>query len=499
MSAALDTGAPTAVPPSPTADTRHAHLWFWGPFLLGAVLRLLAAVLSSPTPGDDAGRLMTAGRWALAPHWFGLSGIWSPLHTYLLGGLILLGGSPIFWAKLVGWVTTTAALPLFFVCVRDLYGSTRQAGLATLLLAVYYVHVWLAGTAFAEGPYTVCLLAGLWGAIRATRGESTHRARDAWIGGLCFAVAILLRHEAKVVWLVVVPWLYFRAGRGAMLRFAIPSGIAFAWQMLEPSIRGTSFMSDVDLVTRWKVAEVAMRGSKLAALSRWIVMPGGSPSFVVLLLGVAGLWLARRRRLRSDLFALMFLAQVGVFLALSIYPGWQPYLRYMFLYFLCLLPHAAQALDRLRVRWTWAVPALVAAVVLVQAVAWTKGRNPGRTLGWLPVFREAPEQPVLDRWVARNTADSLVFCLPGYPQTWDVTIALLRSDRCDLLPRFQELSYDELGKLKGNQALDLAEYNVLLLDPKAPRFQAVWGRISARARVEERTPRLWIVRVPPAR
>src|SRR5689334_15222653 len=85
---------------------RAFHLW--APLAIGATLRLLAAVVSDPTPGDDAGRLAAACRWAEHPQWLGLSGVWSPLHAYLLGGLIRLFGSPIFAARALGFVSTTA-------------------------------------------------------------------------------------------------------------------------------------------------------------------------------------------------------------------------------------------------------------------------------------------------------------------------------------------------------------------------------------------------------
>src|SRR5439155_17678485 len=131
----------------------------------------------------------------------------SPLHTYMLGALIHATGHPLFWAKVVGWLSTTAAIPLFYVCVRDLYGSVRRAGLAALLLSLYYVHIWIAGTAYTEGPYTAFLLGALWGVIRITRPGVRHAHRIALLAGLSMTVAILLRHEAKVVWLVTVPWL----------------------------------------------------------------------------------------------------------------------------------------------------------------------------------------------------------------------------------------------------------------------------------------------------
>ncbi len=480
--------------PSP----HEQRLWLVGTLLLGGGLRLLAALISSPTPGDDVGRLIVAARWAEDPRWFGLSGAWAPLHTYVLGGLIRAFGHPFLWAVVLGWASTTIALPLFYLAVRDLSGSVRRAGFATLLLAIYYVHIWMAGTAYVEGPYTAFLFAALWGVARASRPGARSAGRDALLAGLAMAVALLLRHEAKVVWLVVVAWLAVRAGRGPTLRFAIPSGLAFAWQLLEPSLRGASFLADAEIVARWKAIEVTLRGSSLEGLRRWIVMPAGSPSAVVVLLGLIGLW-SLRRELKRDLFGLLFLAQAAVFLALTIYPGWVPYLRYLFLYFVCLLPHAAWTLEQIAVRRArWAV-ALVLLAVLIQGGAWSTGRNPGRSWGWLPVYRAAPEQAVLDRWVAGHPGIRHAFVVAGYPQSWDIPLSLLRAGRSAEQERYRELSYDEIAALGRGGRLDLGGAEALIMDPTAPDAARALAAAPSPPAFDVRMPRLAIGRLPPPR
>lgn len=488
-------GAPGASSP---ATPHEQRLWLLGTLVLGAGLRLLAALISSPTPGDDVGRLIVAARWAGEPRWFGLSGAWAPLHTYVLGSLIRIFGHPFLWAGVLGWTSTTIALPLFYLAVRDLYGNVRRAGLATLLLAIYYVHVWMAGTAYVEGPYTAFLFAALWGMIRAARPGARSAGRDALLAGLAMVVALLLRHEAKVVWLVAVTWLAARAGRGPTLRFAVPSGLAFAWQLIEPSLRGSSFLADAETVARWKAIEVTLRGSSLEGLRRWIVMPAGSPSGVVVVLGLIGLW-SLRKELTRDLFGLLFLAQAAVFLALTIYPGWVPYLRYLFLYFVCLLPHAAWSLERIAARRARWAAALVVLALLIQGAAWSRGRNPGRTLGWLPVYRAAPEQAVLDRWVAGHPEIRHGFVVAGYPQAWDVPLSLLRAGRSGEQERYRELSYDEIAALGRGGRLDLGGAQALILDPTAPDAARALAAAPSPPAFEIRTPRLVIGRLPAPR
>jgi len=480
--------------PAPAPADAGGLRWLWPGLVLGAALRLLAALVSVPTPGDDVTRLVDACAWSQHPRWLGLFGVWPPLPTYLLGSLMRLGGDPHVWARVLGWVTTTAALPLFFIGVRDLYGDARRAGLATLLLALYYVHIWMAGTAYSEAPYTCVLFASLLCAIRAVREPGAPRTGLLFAGGLGLALAMLFRHEARLVGLIVVIWLVREAGLRAALRYAIPSLVLLAWDLVDPSRRGAGFAEDARVVAGLKLAEVTLHGSRWESLRRWLIMPAGSPSAIVMLLGLAGLWMSRRAW-RRDLWAWLFAVQTAVFLALTLYPGWQPYLRYLFLYIVCLLPHAALALAAVSRRSRWTAVALVLMSIGFQAIAWSRGRNGDRPLGWLPVYRAAAQQAVLDGWVGRHAGSDRVLALEGYPQAWDVYDSVVRIGRCDLLPRFRSVPYDERLKLVRGGRLDVAGFDVVLLNPSSEEFRPAWESLPLARRVEYRDERLLIVRL----
>ena len=482
--------------PAPAVADIGGLRWLWPGLVLGAALRLLAALVSAPTPGDDVTRLVEACVWSGHPRWLGLFGVWPPLPTYLLGSLMRIGGDPHVWAGVLGWLTTTAALPLFFLGVRDLYGDARRAGLATLLLALYYVHIWMAGTAYSEAPYTCVLFAGLLCVIRAVRGPGAARTGLLLAGGLGLALAMLFRHEARLVGLVVLVWIAREVGLGAALRYAIPSLVLLAWDLVAPFRPGAGFAEDARVVAGLKLAEVALHGSRWEALRRWLIMPAGSPSAIVMLLGLAGLWMSRRAW-RRDLWAWLFAVQTAVFLALTVYPGWQPYLRYLFLYLVCLLPHAAVALGAVARRSRWAAVALVLAAIGIQAIAWSRGRNEDRPLGWLPVYRAAPQQAVLDRWVGQHAGEDRVLALEGYPQAWDVYASVVRIGRCDLLSRFRSVPYDERLRLARGGRLELAGFDVVLLNPSSDQFRAAWESLPPGRRVEYRDERLLIVRLAP--
>jgi len=83
----------------------------------------------------------------------------------------------------IGWLTSTVALPLFYFAVREHYRDTRRATLATWMLALYYVHIWMAGTAFVETPYVCLLFATMLFAARAVRREGGARDRAAFAAG----------------------------------------------------------------------------------------------------------------------------------------------------------------------------------------------------------------------------------------------------------------------------------------------------------------------------
>jgi hypothetical protein len=307
------------------------------------------------------------------------------------------------------------------------------------------------------------------------------------------AVAMLFRHEAKLVWIVVLVWLLREGGFGAALRYAIPSGTVLTWQILE-SARAGGVGHDMQVVMGMKLAEVSLHGSRFEALKRWVVMPAGSPSVVVVLLGLAGLWMSRRAW-RRDLWGWLFIVQTTVFLALTIFPGWQPYLRYLFLYVVCLLPHAAAALDAVARRRRRVAVALVVLAVVVQGAAWWRGRNDGRPLGWLPVYRAAPQQATLDAWVRAHAATDRVLALEGYPQAWDVYASVITMGRCDLMSRFRSVSYQERLELARGERLDVRGFDVVLLNPSSQEFADAWKSLPPARRIEHRDARLAIVRL----
>jgi hypothetical protein len=134
----------------------------------------------------------------------------------------------------------------------------------------------------------------------------------------------------------------------------------------------------------------------------------------------------------------------------------------------------------------------VALAVLIQAVAWSKGRNEDRSLGWLPVYRAAPQQAVLDRWVRDSLGTSRVLSLEGYPQAWDVYASAIAVERGRPLGQLRSVQYDERLALARGAPLDVAGYDVVMMDPASPLFEAAWASLPSGRRIVYRDPRLLI-------
>jgi dolichyl-phosphate-mannose-protein mannosyltransferase len=408
-----------------------ARRLLWVAFGVGLLLRLIAVVWGDITPGRDGMiRLEHAARWAESPQWEGLSGIWPPLHWYLLGALLRLWYEPIGLARLLNLLCALGTLALLYRAVRPGFGRLTAA-LATLLLALFWTHISLTASYWVELPYLLLVIGAVDAAQLTVRRGSV---RAAWLAGGALALAILLRHEGLLLLVLFGAWLLLQTRRPALLVafLALPLAAALV-HLVEPWLAGRSYFDFSAEVRAMKLGENAVQGVGLReVLQQWVIMPAVTPSLVVVLPGLAGLWLARRRA-RTDLFAWLFLSQVGLYLAMTLLSTWRPQLRYVMLWFVNLLPYAALAWLRLANRWGgWRIlVGLTVLLLLGQAVGWQLGRNPGRAFGWLPLELSTPAQSALDAWVLqldqRRTGPLKVevFGPASFDDPWNVNHALL--------------------------------------------------------------------------
>src|SRR5689334_4726802 len=185
---------------------------------LGISLRLIAVIWGGLSPGGDGmGRLANAVAWAERPRWQGLSGVWRPLHWYILGALIRLWDQPILWAKLINFGCGVGSLIVMRKAARAVF-TPLVADLSALLLAIYWTHIWLTSSYWVEVPYLLLVFLALHYAINAA---STSSPRAALLSGMFLTGAVLLRHEATLLLGLFLLWFALNIrNRKLMLLFA---------------------------------------------------------------------------------------------------------------------------------------------------------------------------------------------------------------------------------------------------------------------------------------
>lgn len=469
-------------------------VWFWTALVCGGLLRLLAIYLTDPSPGDGLSRLGFAYVWAKHPQWEGLTAVWMPLHWYFLGMLIRIWEQPVLWAHLLGWVCAVGTIIYLFRAVQITSGNATVAGMSAVLLALYWTHIWLTTTNFVEIHYLFFVTFAVYRLLRASQ---TGSAADAWIAGISTGIALFLRHEAKLILPFLWLWLWLNGRRDVAWRYAVIPALCVGWQLVEPSLRGSSFM---DLVREYaSVTEMdylTREYSYKESFRRWVLMSSSSPSIIVMILGLYGIWLARSRW-KQELPLWLFAVQTGFYLTMTILSAWQPQLRYLTLGYVYLLPYAALAIYTLQPRFKGAFAVVVVAMVLIQAVTWWVGRNEKRPLGWLPIFRAPVGQASVDRWVRTASENRIIYAFPGYPRGWDVPAGIVRTGRYDLFELYRFPALPQMVSLAQGKPVQFDKnVGVLLIHPQVAYKETILQSLPPGAAIEYQDEFLIVVRMP---
>ncbi|MFZ4627233.1 MAG: ArnT family glycosyltransferase [Blastocatellia bacterium] len=388
-------------------ETNVARRVLVGAILGGLTLRLIAVIWGDLDPGGDGlQRLWIAVEWAAHPQWQGLSGVWPPLHHYLLGALIWIWKEPVWLARGLNLLMGIGSLFVLRAAVRPGYGELTAA-VAMLFLAFNWTHIWLTSSYWVEIPYLLLVFGALYFAEQA-RAEG--RARHAWSTGLCLALAVLLRHEGVLLIALFAGWFgwHVRPRRQGLQMMILPV-IACLWQWVEPWWMGGSYFDFVETYRSLKSSENRVHGfSLIDRLGQIFLMPAVVPSLLVVIPGFLGLW-AGRKRWRDDLFGWLFATHLLFTLWMALQSGWRPQLRYVLLYFVFLFPAAASTWVRWAQRGKKPIVlfCLLILMVGIQASGWYVGRNERRAWGWLPLRIRTEAQISLDDWV-RERRDRLV-------------------------------------------------------------------------------------------
>jgi len=447
--------------------------FFAAAVLCGTALRLFAAIFGDVgVYADGASRIELAIGWADKPSWQGLSGVWPPLHWYFLGVLIDTWNHPIVLAKAITLALSVATIFVFRNAVRHSFANVI-GGVAALLLAVSWSHIWLTSSYWVEIPYLFFVILGVGQTQKALSSRSASRGQ---LAGLCFALAILLRHEGFIVMPVVVLWyaLRTRDWRRTLLLAWIPVLIA-ACCVIEPLFKGHSFFEYFDAVAQMKVAENLVQGLSVKdCLRQWCLMLGTSPTAFVLAPGIVALY-RYHVQARQDLFAWLFALHFLFYMTLTIFFGWRPQMRYLLLFSVNILPYASlwwmDAAQRFTTRYV--LTALLSLTLVVQAAGWWIGRNNMLAYGWLPVQVITSSQRELDDWIAflkRQGMSGLriVSIAPAaLDQRWSVVHSALANDVHISPAGLDEVhAYVDRELLAGVLPPQVAQADIVLVDPR---------------------------------
>ncbi|HKV42451.1 MAG TPA: glycosyltransferase family 39 protein [Blastocatellia bacterium] len=376
---------------------------------IGILLRLGSAVFGDVgVYVDGASRIVNAVRWSRHPAWEGLSGLWPPLHTYVLGSVIRIWDRPVFWAKLITFACSAASLFAFNSAVKRFFDH-RIASIATFLLAVCWTHIWLTSSYWVEVPYLLFVFLAVDFAGRSLERKGL---RDPLLSGAFLSMAILLRNEGLL--LLGVLFIWFLANVKQVRRIAAFAGLPMAvaaWYFIEPLLAGHSYLDYFRSVSGMKSAENLVGGvTERGALLEWVLMVGVCPTLFVVVPAFYELWRLLRSSARErfagllrEPFLWMWGVQLVLYLTATIALGWRPQMRYILLYFVNLFPYAARGWLRLIEIYSarMALSVLLAGMLATQSVGWWIGRNNGLPYGWLPIQVPTSTQALLDGWVAR--------------------------------------------------------------------------------------------------
>jgi hypothetical protein len=138
---------------------RHESLAIVMLFAGGLLLRLGLLLVSVELPGDGPSRASLAYTWSKAPVLVTYGG-WLPSYLYIPGLFYFVVHDPLVSTRILNLILGSLTLPLYYFLIRKIY-DRRVALLASLLLAVFPLHIGLSVSSLAEVSFLFSTITGM--------------------------------------------------------------------------------------------------------------------------------------------------------------------------------------------------------------------------------------------------------------------------------------------------------------------------------------------------
>ena len=453
----------------------HRGAWLTVVILAGLV-RLIPVLFSTVARGDGLTRTLYAWQFSQHPHWQGLTGVWLPLHWYCFGSLLMIWNNPLGLAKVLGWLTGTGTVALYFSLVRRIHG-TQAALWGGVLMSLYWFHIWLTPTNFVDIYVLFLYVAAIYFSVRTQQsGQLKSRLVFACCAGVCVGITILLRHEAKLAAAAIAVWMLVVVNWRSAIAFCVVTGVPVLAQFVEYRSQGKGLLGDFAKASELQQAAAAFSGSgAVQGLLRWVKLTAGSPTLFVFIPGLMAMWWKRREAIRDPL-ALFFVLFTCFYLFLTITKGWSPQGRYLMLYFFGLFGYAGVVYSRLAASGRHlALAALLVLYVGNQAGAWYI-RNDKQVLGALPIQLDSREQRAVNGFydtLPRPTSE--VFVDLTEAEWWSFRVTLAERNEWDQFDKhiFRAVEEQQLLIERGFADFDPSRATILLVRPQSKMYFAM--------------------------
>jgi hypothetical protein len=314
--------------------------------------RLAALPFATSDGGDTPARIWGGLSWLSEPRVF-KSGVWGPLHLYLIGLSLSIVRDPVHTPVVMSVLFGVASAALLYLFVRLEFADLRVALLVGLTYAIYPMAIRNSVSVRSETPCVFFLLLSVLAVARArSEGGSW---RHAVAGGVTLTLASALRYEAWVLIPLLTLLLWRR--RALMLTFAACALIhPVIWMYGSWVERGDPFFG-MSWAAQWELQSMGRsqihrtRLLRLAATYPLVVLQAMSPLIGLICAGGAVLALVGRRR--SAVWLIPGLGVLG-FWCLGVARGaLVPKLNYTEIGGTLLFPFSALVYERVGVgRWT---------------------------------------------------------------------------------------------------------------------------------------------------